>query len=155
MFTCVNEPILQCGDTRLFLVWKLHRCLSFHPVGRHEMQLSASQSDFPGTSSFYFLNISLHYIYFIFSFLLFLFLLGGSGHKQGAQQVARLHCGHQDTQPTCWQRTRHVPCGGNPSGYQQLSIDIIYPAGVIIQCLVYQEKTTSFLFSLPISFDHA
>lgn len=54
MFTCVNEPILQRGDTRLFLVWKLRRCLSFHPVRRHEMQLSASQPDLPGTSSFYF-----------------------------------------------------------------------------------------------------
>lgn len=27
------------------------------------------------------------------------------GHKQGAQQAAWLHCGHQDTQPAGWQRS--------------------------------------------------
>lgn len=42
---------LQCGDTNLLCVWKLHRRLTLCPAGRNGVQLSASQSHFPGTVS--------------------------------------------------------------------------------------------------------
>lgn len=63
--------LLQRGDTELLRVWKLHWCLAFRPVGRHGVQLSASQSHFPGTAITehigfsVFLNVSL-YIHFSF-----------------------------------------------------------------------------------------
>lgn len=54
------------------------------------------------------------------------------GHKQGPQQAAWLHCGHQDTQPAGWQRSWHVPHHWNTGGCQQQSIYIIYLAQIII-----------------------
>ncbi len=54
------------------------------------------------------------------------------GYKQGPQQAARLHCGHQDTQPAGWQRSWHVPHHWNTGGCQQQSIYIIYLAQIII-----------------------
>lgn len=126
-----SMSLLQRGDTELLRVWKLHRCLAFRPVGRHGVQLSASQSHFPGTDITehigfsVFLNVSL-YIHFSFPLSPSLCLsLSPSdvvpGHKQGAQQASWLHCGYQDTQPAGWQWSWHVPHHWNTGGCQQRS----------------------------------
>lgn len=119
---------LQSGNTKLLCVRKLHRCFTLREVGRHGVQLSASESDFPGTSS------SRVYRVFTFEFLivhsfqlstspsLFVSMWLVPGHKQRAQQVAWLHSGHQDTQPAVWQWSWHVPHHWDSGGYQQRSM---------------------------------
>lgn len=70
---------------------------------------------------------------FFYIYLHILFLCGAfTGHKQGAQQVAWLHCGHQDSQPAGWQRSRDVPHRWNTGGCQQQSICMIPPGQIVI-----------------------
>lgn len=127
---------LQCGDTNLLRVWKLHRCLALRPVGRHGVQLSASQSHLPGTviaehivfSVFWHVSLDIHF----FSFVPIFPSDVVPGHKQWAQQASWFHCGYQDTQPAGWQWSWHVPHHWNTGGCQQQSTYIIYAAQIII-----------------------
>ena len=71
MHHLLSRYCLQCGVTELLCVWKLHRCLALRPAGRHGVQLSGSQSHFPGTASTELIGFSVFFhvsLYINFSF---------------------------------------------------------------------------------------
>lgn len=116
---------LQCCDSKLLHVRELHRRLAIRPAGGHEVQLSASQSHFPGAAAGTFKAYRMFGVahFSQFSFPLSYFSLSDVvGYKQGAQQASWIYCGYQNTQQAGWQRSRHVPHHRNTGGCQQCII---------------------------------
>lgn len=115
---------LQCCDSELLHVRELHRGFAIRPAGGHEVQLSASQSHFPGAAAGTYIiayrKFSMRYILLNFLFLCPIFpsLTDVVGYKQGAQQASWIYCGYQNTQQAGWQWSRHVPHHWNTGGCQ-------------------------------------